>query len=283
MKKQLFDLTIEEFTSVLLDFQEKIHLSINVYDSDDARDKNKEVDILVGTYNELNNFSEDFAPNHPARMAIKEELKNHFDYDIQINQLDIYNYLEHITFNFQEERVEITFNEMDCFYLMTYLETIDQEVQEQYIKNEWDFPTREFSLKNKEGLIIARDTVYDFVAMREKIYPCRDFIYISATSLLRRKMPSQQTKEQRKYTISKGHKTDFVKLVSAMYDCHLFETTDGKTASNKEDLLNSLGEFFSENLTASSTLLNEAKKKNNYLDIFDKIKEKGEKYYKKGL
>lgn len=65
---------------------------------------------------------------------MKGFLDSHFDYDMQLNRLDIYNYLEHITSNFHEERIRIVLNEMDCFYNMVYLEDIDSDVQEQYIE-----------------------------------------------------------------------------------------------------------------------------------------------------
>lgn len=281
MKKQLFDLTIEEFTRVLLEYPEEIHLPVKTYDEEGKKIKDDEI---TGTYEEISNHLDEFSLNDPYRKAIERELSIEFDYNMRINDLDIYNYLNHITYQFQQERIKIVLNEMDCIYMMDYCENIDAEVVEKYEDLDLEIPTKEITipkLGNREEM--ETRTVTNLAAMREYVYPCREFAYSKAISLLRRKISSQQAKKQGKYTISKRHKTDFVKLVSAMYDCHLFETTDGKTASNKEDLLNSLGEFFSENLTASSTLLNEAKKKNNYLDIFDKIREKGEKYYKKGL
>ena len=81
------------------------------------------------------------------------------------------------------------------------------------------------------------------------------------------------------YTIE--NKTDFIKIISAMYDCRMFKTRDGKIASNKKELIKTLGEFFNIEINDYSKLLSAAKNTNNYLEIFDKLKQKGDDYYKK--
>lgn len=81
------------------------------------------------------------------------------------------------------------------------------------------------------------------------------------------------------YTIAS--KTDFIKIISAMYDCRMFQTIDGKIAANKQELIKALGKFFNTEIDDYSKLLSAAKNTNNYLDIFDNLKQKGESYYKK--
>lgn len=83
------------------------------------------------------------------------------------------------------------------------------------------------------------------------------------------------------YTISEDKKTDFIKIISAMYDCRIFNTTDGRTATNKKELIKSLGQFFNVKIDDYSPLLATAKRNANFLDIFDKLKRKGEEYYNK--
>lgn len=188
MKKQLFDLTIEEFTRLLLDYPERIEFQINEYEANGTR-KEGEPDILTGTYDDLNSFAESFEPNHPVRISMQSALSNHFDYDMQLNRLDIYNYLEHITSNFHEERVRIVLNEMDCFYQMVYLEDIDKEVYRKYKEHGWEVPT--ITQKNK---ISGQEYTYtDFDTMRGKIYPCRGFTYHIAIGVLTRKLQAIET------------------------------------------------------------------------------------------
>ena len=82
------------------------------------------------------------------------------------------------------------------------------------------------------------------------------------------------------YKIAPDNKTDFIKVISAMYDCRLFETEGGKIASNKQRLIEEIGAFFNVDLKNYSTLLSKAKASSaNFLDIFDKLKEKSENYY----
>ena len=83
------------------------------------------------------------------------------------------------------------------------------------------------------------------------------------------------------YKISEDKTTDFIKIISAMYDCRMFETIEGKVASNKKELIKTLGKFFNAKIDDYSPLLSAAKRNANYLDIFDKLKEKGESYYTK--
>ena len=201
MKKQLFDLTIEEFTSVLLDYQPTLELSFCCYDekgnfiNKQITDGEDEEVTVRGTYSDFYNAFLKEPCNNGVKEAVKGFLDSHFDYDMQLNRLDIYNYLEHITSNFHEERVRIVLNEMDCFYNMVYLEDIDSAVQKQYIEKGWEIPTIEIKLNEIGAKIEGKDgvTVQDYKTMREKIYPCREFMYHNAIGLLNRKLQATET------------------------------------------------------------------------------------------
>lgn len=91
----------------------------------------------------------------------------------------------------------------------------------------------------------------------------------------------EETMNHSQYKISESKKTDFIKIISAMYDCDIFETLEGKKASNKRELIKTLGHFFNTNIEDCSKFLSAAKNTNNYMDIFNKLKDKGEEYYKK--
>lgn len=188
MKKQLFDLTIEEFTSVLLDYQPTLELSVCCYDekgnfiNKQITDGEDEEVTVRGTYSDFYNAFLKEPCNNGVKEAVKGFLDSHFDYDMQLNRLDIYNYLEHITSNFHEEKVRIVLNEMDCFYLMVYLEDIDSDVENQYIEKGWEIPT----VTRKNRINGQEYTCTDYETMREKIYPCRGFMYHNAIGLLKK-------------------------------------------------------------------------------------------------
>ncbi|MDR1584205.1 MAG: hypothetical protein LBS55_13295 [Prevotellaceae bacterium] len=91
--------------------------------------------------------------------------------------------------------------------------------------------------------------------------------------------PAQNTIAPSPFRIAKGRKTDFVKIISAMYDLHLFETPGGMIASNKQGLFDALGSFLGEDFTGYSALLGAAKAQaKNFTDVFDKLKTKAADY-----
>ncbi len=285
MKKQLFDLTIEEFTCVLLDFQKKIHLSINIYDEDsrqkiDEKTGTFQKETLIGSYDDLDDYSRSYGQDHPLRKAMKEFLETQFDYDIQINNLDIYNYLEHLTDNFQEEKVNIVLHEMDCFYLMEYLEEIDEEVQNKYIEEGWKFPTKEIklpNLKNIQGEEIH--LISDLGTMREKVYPCRSFTYHLAISLLKRKINSNETLSNIHLSDSdKGNLVDYLRIIDAMYEYGFFVTSTGKKAL-KKDVFKAFGNIVNKEFRNPSDNLGKGRKSQNgdgnsqLGTIFERLKE----------
>lgn len=84
------------------------------------------------------------------------------------------------------------------------------------------------------------------------------------------------------YKISDNKKTDFIKIISAMYDLRMFESIDGKYASNKKKLIEDIGVFFNTDIKDYSVLLSKAKSSSaNFLDVFDQLKTKAEIYYEK--
>jgi hypothetical protein len=89
--------------------------------------------------------------------------------------------------------------------------------------------------------------------------------------------------ESSKFKLAKNKKTDFIKIVSAMYDTHMFETEGGYLANNKQALMNELGQLFGEDLSKYSVLLSKSKmpEKDIFLKPFDAIRTKAEEYYNK--
>lgn len=80
------------------------------------------------------------------------------------------------------------------------------------------------------------------------------------------------------FRIAKNQKTNFAKIISAMFDLHMFEDENGKIASSKQKLLDDLGAFFGTDFKNLSQLLNAGKQNANYTEIFDKLKNKAEQY-----
>ena len=84
------------------------------------------------------------------------------------------------------------------------------------------------------------------------------------------------------YRISSRQVTTFVKLFRIVYDLHIFETADGRIASNSEDFINDLGLYFNTEIKHTRNLLSAAKRTGNFMDVFDRLHELAQAYYEKG-
>lgn len=84
------------------------------------------------------------------------------------------------------------------------------------------------------------------------------------------------------YKISSRQVTTFVKLFRIIYDLHIFETADGRIASNSENFINDLALFFNTEIKHTRNLLSSAKRTGNFMDVFDRLHELAQAYYEKG-
>ena len=82
------------------------------------------------------------------------------------------------------------------------------------------------------------------------------------------------------YKLASKKKTDFIKIISAMYDAKLFANMEGKPVTNKQELLNAFGTLLNDDFGSYSTLLAQAKDGDDkkYMKIFDVIRQKGWDY-----
>ena len=110
---------------------------------------------------------------------------------------------------------------------------------------------------------------------------CDTYMYDEVMDCIEEKDENVELTEVSSYRIAENHKTNFAKIISAMYDLHMFEYETGRVASNKQKLMNALGGFFGIDYKNLSQLLNSAKQNGNYTEIFDKLKEKAEKFDQK--
>ena len=85
-----------------------------------------------------------------------------------------------------------------------------------------------------------------------------------------------------RYIISKQKTTAFVKLFRIIYDLHIFETADGRIASNSEDFVCDLGLYFNTEIRNMRNLLSSAKRTGNFMDVFERLHELAQAYYEKG-
>ena len=173
MKKNLLELSVEEFTRVLLDFEELHHIEMKSFDPATGELRKDEI---VGTYEQIEDACFGF---DSLCEQVKEKL---FDYNMVLTELDIYNYLEHQTSNFVKDKVKIVLWEMKCVY-DDYCKVVDEEAKQKYLEESWEIPQRVRYIEK-----LGKDvTSTDYMQMRNKLYPFRESSYFYAIKLLRKK------------------------------------------------------------------------------------------------
>jgi len=85
-------------------------------------------------------------------------------------------------------------------------------------------------------------------------------------------------------SISSKRKTDFIKILSAMYDAGIFVDSDGNPASSKQRLMDDLGSFMNDDLSKYSASLSQAKDKDvdTFMKPFRDIDKEARRYFMEG-
>lgn len=181
MKKNLLELSIGEFVRVLCDMPEEYAFS--VIDSETELNKIE----LKGTYNELHKTLLMLSGKNPDADQIMEYVeKNLFDYNISLDKMDIYDYLEYRTMGFQKERCKIILSEMEIFHSV-YVDEERLAHVNSMINKGWD----EYKIIEKPYLLKEDEIkkTIDYKDAYEKIYGIAyDFCYCEAIAFLKSKI-----------------------------------------------------------------------------------------------
>ena len=83
------------------------------------------------------------------------------------------------------------------------------------------------------------------------------------------------------FKLASKKKTDFIKLLSSMYDTKMFVDADGKAATNKQKLMEAFGEFLGDDFSAYSASLSQAKTRDDktFLKPFKEIEKEALRYF----
>lgn len=83
------------------------------------------------------------------------------------------------------------------------------------------------------------------------------------------------------YRIASKRKSDFIKLLSSMYDTKMFVDADGKPATNKQKMMEAFGEFLGDDFTTYSASLSQAKNReeSTFMKPFKEIEKEALQYY----
>jgi len=83
-----------------------------------------------------------------------------------------------------------------------------------------------------------------------------------------------------KFKLASKRKTDFIKILSAMYDANMFVNEVGKLATNKQEVMNAFGTLLNDDFSSYSSFLAQAKAKDDktYMKTFETLTKKGWDY-----
>lgn len=85
------------------------------------------------------------------------------------------------------------------------------------------------------------------------------------------------------YTIVNRQLTNFIKLLSMIYELSIFKTIDGSKMPSSEDFVIEVSSYFNADASNVRSLLSSAKRTENFLDVFDELRNHAEAYYYKGI
>lgn len=115
MKKNLYDLTVEEFVRLLCGVEKKYTLVLKTYPMCIGEGS----DEITGTYDQLRDIYLDLFAKSDGNKSFKRQLtwieNNLFDYNMELERIDIYNYLEYKTNGFEDTRCHILLGEMEMW------------------------------------------------------------------------------------------------------------------------------------------------------------------------
>ncbi len=194
------------------------------------------------------------------------------------NQIIEREYISFYKFDYQKIRLNnftLQYNELeqskDSIKKLTNLILLDTNIHKVHFHK---------SLKEEGYLIVSR--IGDEIRKLEKL---QNLGLLSENIETNIHQNNQNYSVASKFRLAQKKKTDFIKILSAMYDNRMFETEDGYQASSKQELMNEFGRIVNEDLGNYSVLL--SKSKNPEIDVFlkpfDTIRSKAEEYYNKEL
>lgn len=149
MKKNIYDLTIEEFVRLLCGVPKIYEFDLTSI----GKGLSFEQSIIKGDYWTLHNFfNQQLLEDEPIRsfaQGVLKELSNWFNYSLEYCITDIYDYLDYKTKGFEAERCKTVLFDMD-YYLFIIKEEIEADGEE-YKGQFTDYYAAISILKNKIG------------------------------------------------------------------------------------------------------------------------------------
>jgi hypothetical protein len=138
----------------------------------------------------------------------------------------------------------------------------------------FDFNSRKFEMKDDEL------GYYEFIGLLHFIKVEIDRAEFEAKINIPAKSDKSKIDKNEYYLASK-HKTDFIKILSSMYDARLFVDAEGNPVTNKQKLMEAFGQFLNDDFSAYSASLSQAKTRDEktFMKPFKEIEKEALRYF----
>ena len=208
MKSSYLELTLKEFLDTITNkrIEYQIEIKPSMYGDDESDtitgDKYTLIDNFVEITDDLKKDENLDANTIKTLQRIDEMIKDlrakdeyYFD---ELNDVEIYNYLDNITHGFDIERVKLILWDIEVYYEMDFLERIDNESMNKFIKNGWEIPYTEKRTQQINGNTFEIGRLPDYEKMRNKTHIAADWNINRAISMLKKKLKQQSDNEKSK-------------------------------------------------------------------------------------
>jgi hypothetical protein len=192
---------------------------------------------FIGTKPEFNDLISELDEEWHSQLSPLLTDKQEYTTPFELTELEIYNYLEKITSNFDAVKVKMILTEIDVYRMMNLNERIHQESFNIYIKEGWEIP--QIEIKSIIPEFTKFKSFNDYETMRRKTHP---FSYMNinfAIGVLKDKLneDNDTTKESLKTVSPVGTNLHHQIFNDGGYDLFLYlvqnYTRDDKTPKAK--------------------------------------------------
>ncbi len=160
-----------------------------------------------------------------------------------ITNIEIYNYFEKITGNFDKEKIKISLNDIDCYYTLTLRDDILNESIDIYTKNGWEIPyidmtnlLDEILLSNNKKANNKKILVHDSKTMLNETHFAKGYSCLHyAMNLLKRKLNEYEQETPPTSTNDASNINWHPKIFETQQDFELFELLQPKVIDKLAD------------------------------------------------
>jgi len=174
MTGNYLDMTLIDFLDTITEKKQEYEIAIG-----------KELKF-IGTKPEIKDLISELDEEWHSQISPLLEDKEEYTTPFELTSIEVYNYLEKMTSNFNPIKMKLILQEMEMYNCMVFKDRIREESLNIYMKNEWKIPTIEFNPLFPKGAPCVK--MPDYETMLRKTHFCAGWHIDHAISLLKDKL-----------------------------------------------------------------------------------------------